>query len=237
MVAPRTRPGPLLAIEGASGAGKSSVSAALAERLGGVLLAEAFRRLQPPPSLAFQDAAGLLRLERGLLEEEGRRWEEALRLAASGRAVVLDTGPLGPLTYSWGLREGWTGSLDVVAPLVDRARELVGERRFGLPDLTIYLDLPERVAEVRAARSPSDHPKELRERHRTVARWERWLYVREFPRRAPGRFAAVAGDGSATDTAFSILDRLEQIGRIPTASPSEAEAWLQFFEVVGTFPR
>lgn len=220
---------PLIAIEGPSGAGKSSVSRALGERLGAAVLPEAFERLDPRPSLRFRDLPGLRSLELTLLAAEIDRYRAADALRNEGGPVVLDTGPWGPLTYSWGLRETVGGQWDVVADVVAEARRHPGIDRFPLPELTVYLDVPESVTEGRAAADPAGHPADLRERHRRVARFERLLYQRIFPELLPARFLSVSGEPSPSRIAFALADRLERIGPLPPATAEEADRLLDAF--------
>jgi hypothetical protein len=220
---------PLLAIEGPSGAGKTSVSRALGQRLGAPVLPEAFERLDPRPSLEFGTVAALRALEIQLLEAEIGRCVEANSLRAKGTPVVLDTGPWGPLTYSWGLREAVASQWDVVASIVAPARVHAGLDRFPLPELTVYLDVPESVAARRASDDPAGHPAALRERHRRVARFERLLYQRLFPEMLPGRFLSVAGEGSPVGIAADLADRLERIGPLPTSTAVESDRLLDAF--------
>jgi thymidylate kinase len=220
---------PILAIEGPSGAGKSSVSRALGERLGAPVLAEAFERLDPRPSLEYRTLAELKALELRLLEAEIARFQEAERLRSTGRPVVLDTGPWGPLTYTWGLREAVESPWDVVSDVVAQARAHAGLERFPLPELTIYLDVPERVAEARSASDPEGHPAGLRDRHRRVARFERLLYQQMFPEILPARFLSVAGEARPGQIALDLADRLEGMGPIPNSSAAEADRLLDAF--------
>ncbi len=220
---------PLLAIEGPSGVGKSLVSRALGERLGAAVLPEAFEGLSPRPSLEFQTVDELRVLELNLLAAEIARYQEADALRAKGSPVILDTGPWGPLTYSWGLRETVDGPWDVVPDVVAEARRHGGLDRFPLPELTVYLDVPESVATGRAASDPSGHPAALRERHRQVARFERLLYQRIFPELLPARFLSVSGEPSPRRIAFALADRLERMGPLPTSTGEEAERLLDAF--------
>jgi len=66
-------PGKIVAVEGASAAGKTTALAAVAEATGWTVVPEAYRRITPTPSLQFHSAAELLDLERRLLEEDARR--------------------------------------------------------------------------------------------------------------------------------------------------------------------
>lgn len=220
----------VVALEGVSGAGKTTVAAALADRLGGKVIPEAYERLGRNPSLSYDSPEALRRLEQALLSEEAARFADAEHERATGASVVLDTGFLGPLTYSWGLREVDGAGPELVADLVRAAREMLDRNALGLPDLTLYLDVPEELATARAGQAPDDHPVELRERHRQVGRYERILYEREFPRTLPGRFAAIAGEGRPGEIASAVADRLERFGAIPPAWRGEAERLLTLFE-------
>ena len=226
----------VVAIEGASGAGKSAVSAELAGLLGASLVREAYDRIGRMVSLEVRSRADLADLERALLDAEGRRWVEIGRLRASGHAVVLDTSTVGPITYSWGLREAIQPEWDVAPDLARRARHEISAQRWGLADLTLYLDVPEGIAADRAARAPETHDPAFAERHRLVGRFERLLYTREFPRRFPGRFGVVAGEGTPREVAFDLQERLERLGPFRPWSPPEEERFLDQFEGAGPSP-
>jgi len=219
----------VLAVEGPSGAGKTSVVARLAPLLGGTVVPEAYDRLGRSVPLTFRGRDELANLERDLLREEGRRWTDAVRLRGQGTPAILDTATFGPLAYSWGLREGVDGGLDVVLELVRTVRRMANGGRWGLPDLTVYLDVPDAVARSRAKLDPVAHPPEAADRHAAVGRWERLLYTREFPRHLPGRFVSVSGDGPPGEVARSIQERLERFGPLPIATPEETDRFLQLF--------
>ncbi|MCI4339811.1 MAG: hypothetical protein L3J73_00885, partial [Thermoplasmata archaeon] len=176
-------------------------------------------------------------LERRLFREEGRRWADAMRVRGTGSPAVLDTATFGPLTYSWGLREGVDASWDVLPDLVRSARQMAGRGAWGVPDLTVYLDVPEEVARSRARRDPSGHPPETAARHAVVGRWERILYEREFPRRLPGRFVSITGEGTPGEVAYAIQERLERFGPLPPASADETDRLLRLFEGGGPVGR
>jgi len=220
---------PLLALEGPSGAGKSSVSRALGERLGATVLPEAFERIAPRPSLEFRTLEELRSLELALLAAEIARFRDAEALRARGSAVILDTGPWGPLTYSWGLRETVASQWDILPDLLTAARRHPGLERFPLPELTVYLDVPEAVAARRAASDPAGHPPGLQDRHRRVARFERLLYLRTFPETLPARFLTVSGEPSPSQLAVALADRLERLGPLPTSTGEESDRLLDAF--------
>ena len=190
----RARPR-IIALEGASGAGKSTVARLLRRDLEAELLTEAYDRLDPRPNLAFSSPASLLALERDLLAEERRRYREALEIRRRGRTVVADTGFFGPVTYAAGLVALGFAPRRVLARLIAEARRTRGAGPLGLPDATVYLDVPERRLRERVARDPTGHPAALARRHRAVGRFERELYVRTLPTIAPGHVAVVRGPG------------------------------------------
>lgn len=170
------RRGIILALEGPSGVGKTTIAREVAAHLRATYLAEAWERMRPSPSLRYRSRAELLRLERRLLAAEGRRFLRARRLAWAGRPVVADTGFLGPLTYSAGLARV-PREFDVVRPLVAEAVTGVAAGTLGTADLTVYLDATARTLERRQARSRETHPDDLARRHRRVAAVERGLWT------------------------------------------------------------
>ncbi len=219
MVGIRRAGGRLIALEGPSAVGKTRVAEALAARLGGRLVPEAFRRLTPPPSLRLTGRGPLLRLERRLLAEEMRRYREAERGRRRGDTVVLDTGFLGPLTYAIGLTQ-MDPRCDVTAPLL---RELARRSRAGalrLPDLTVYLNAPRTELARRARSDPRGHPPALVRRHWAVARTEGTLW-RALARRLPsGRVRFVRARGSPSRLAQRIASAL---ARFPPPPPGPGE--------------
>jgi thymidylate kinase len=156
MVGRGTRAASVIALEGPSGAGKTSVAARLAPLLGGTAVAEAYDRLGRSVPLAFHGRDELSDLERTLLREEGRRWTEAVELRTRGSTAVLDTATFGPLTYAWGLREGVDGGLDVVLELVRTVRRMAIGGRWGIPDLTVYLRTEPQLLEKRRAKRAAE---------------------------------------------------------------------------------
>ncbi|MHB8351561.1 MAG: AAA family ATPase [Thermoplasmata archaeon] len=208
--------GRLVAVEGPSGAGKSRLVRAWGRRIGAPVLAEAFDRLRPRPNLLFDGADALLRLEERLLAEEERRYAEARRRAAAGRTVLLDTGFLGPLTYTAGLSRTDPGAGAVVLELLAHAGRALARGSWGMADLTVFLDVPERQARERARCSPADHPARLRGRHARVGRWERRFWIEVYGRAAPDRLLVLDGRrGLAT-----LVSELER--RVPRAAGPSA---------------
>ncbi|MGI0054853.1 MAG: hypothetical protein ACREBZ_03925 [Thermoplasmata archaeon] len=182
----RTPRGTILAIEGASGAGKTAIARALALAEGSVRLAEALH-YGAPLSIRFTTDAQLKRIEERLVRREIHRWALAERLARSGRSVVLDTAPWGPLSYTYGLvRSGCAGpgTLRYVARLL---RAAMSDGRLGSPDLVLYLDVPVAERRRRAARDRLRHPPMLFERHLAASRGERELWLGRWSRIVPVR--------------------------------------------------
>ena len=191
----------MVAVEGASASGKTTIARALGSVLGSRVLAEAAEGLRPRPSLRYGDERALERLELRLLEAEAVRWEVATREAERGRMVLLDTAPFGPLTYTYGLvreREAPDSSLRL---LTDRARTMVRRRRLGLPSITLYLDVPAAERTRRARQSARDHPPVLFERHQRVAPWERRLLLGPWRNPLRVRPIRVRAGRSAAETA------------------------------------
>jgi hypothetical protein len=199
--------GPILAIEGISGSGKSTVARELAAALGAELIPEAIERMRPRPSLAFGSTRELLRLERRLLEEDAARYREADQIAGGGGAVVVDTGFFGPLTYtralaSLGLAPG--SAVHALIRVADARRERF---RWGPPDRIFWLATRPDTRRRRVLADPKGHPAALAERHERAGREEERTY-RELLQPALGaRLTWVEADAPA--------DRI--VGRIRAA--------------------
>jgi AAA domain len=215
---PRT--GFVVALEGASGVGKSTLARRLARARGWEFLPEAFARLTPPPSLRYRSLSELLAIEERLLREERRRYRVARTSARRGWVVIADTGFLGPLTYTAGLvARGFVGA--GAWPRVRRLAERIGaEGQLGLPDAVVYLRAPSRVRRGRAARDPRAHPPGLDRRHEAVAEFERAFYRRYYRPLAPQGFRYASAVGRV-DRVVARLDALarELRRRAPARRP------------------
>jgi hypothetical protein len=187
-------PAVILAVDGPSAAGKSTIVARAARDLGWVPLAEAYDRLDPPVDLRFADDRGLASIERALLEEESRRWRSAHSLRRQGWTVVVDTDFLGPLTYTSGLVALGRASPAVLRSVLRRARELARRGLWGLPDGLVYLTTGSSVRRERVARDPSRHPPDLALRHELVGEVEERFYRGSLPAAFPGRVKWLVGE-------------------------------------------
>lgn len=213
------RRGRLIAVEGASAAGKTTLVRRAAEALGWYPLWEAYDRLDPAPSLEYRSPRELSLLEGALLAEEVRRYREALAERARGRTVLADTGFFGPLTYTWGLVALGRAPETVARSLSRRARSLVRAGTLGLPDLTVYLwtTAPERG---RRARTGADrHPAGLASRHEAVGRVERHYFGETFPNVLPDRFRSLR----ANVAPGRLVPRFREIVEVSWASPASRE--------------
>lgn len=210
-------PGQLIALEGPSASGKSRTVATLERAVGVRAIPEAYARLRPRPSLTWHGTGALLRLERRLLREEARRYQEGRRSAELGGVVLADTGFLGPITYTAGLVRAGLADRSVLSELLRSGSELARDGRWGLPDSLVYLRTTRRERRRRASADPVGHPESLRARHERVATEELRLYRRVIGPEFGVRFRFVSGDGPPTEVAERIARRLAP--PIPTGRP------------------
>ena len=86
----------IICLEGASAAGKTTLSGAIAERTGAGVIGEVwtlFERPSPEPPLWY-------------LERQVDRWRLAVESAAKHGLAILDGDPFQPLWYGWALVSG-----------------------------------------------------------------------------------------------------------------------------------
>lgn len=191
--------GRLIAVEGRSAAGKTTLVRAAARRFGWEPLAEAFDRLEPVPSLEFDSPHELLVLEQRLLAEEADRYREARQLCLRGRTVLADTWFFGPVTYSWGLVALGRAPASVGRTVERWARSLAERRSLGLPDLTVVLETTAEERARRSQRDPHRHPTALRARHEAVGKVEREFFEKVFATALPHRFRTMRGRARPAD--------------------------------------
>lgn len=215
-----------VALEGPSGVGKTSVVRALAGRTGRTELAEAYDSVVDVPSLEFDTRADLLRIERRLVTLELRRFRAATGFRTRGVPLVLDTGFLGPLTYSMGLREELGSGWDVVDDIRRQFTRAAGTGDWGIPDLTLYLEAPAATIRERTLSAPATHPLHLTERHARVARRERVYWLERVARAVPGRVLRVDATGDVEATVDRILRRLRETALRPRPTNGAARAVL-----------
>jgi len=221
----------VVAVEGASGAGKSTVVARAADRFGWVPLAEAYDRLDPRPRLDVRSDAALARLERTLLDEEARRFDVARALCAGGSTVIADTGFLGPLTYSAGLVA--LGGLRParLADLLRRADRLRRDGRWGMADLVVVLSTSPRVRAARQRRDPIRHPPALAARHESVGRIEEAFYRARLGAERPGYVRSIAAGGSISRV-IAAVGRAVGAARRSSDAPAATRAALRLLRAV-----
>ena len=192
--------GPLIAVEGPSRVGKSSIVREVGTLRGWPIVREAFDLIDPPPSLDFRSGDELLAIEARLVEEESRRYLEARRLAAHGQPVLLDTGFFGPLTYTIGLRTLGLAPATAPARVAAHLRRRWRRRAWGVPDAHVWLSAPSTTLSRRWSRSPNRPPRVVVERHWAVARVERRVLAAEVRPRMPSRVAFLPADGPIART-------------------------------------
>jgi thymidylate kinase len=218
----------VIAIEGLSGAGKTTLVNALAATTSYATIAEAVDRLPRRPSLRFRSVTELLGLERMLLAEDIRRYSEAVRRRAAVGTVVVDTDFLGTLTYVLGLARQVDTRWNVLPPLLETVREALGAGAWGIADRYLYLATSPSTALQRAATAAASHPAGLRGRHDRVGRWEREFFLRRLPLLLPGRVDVLEGGASVPDLVREVHGRLERT--VPLATVEDARrvvTWLE----------
>jgi len=221
--------GSLIAIEGRSAAGKTTLVRLAARTLGWIPIEEAYDRLDPPPPLDVGSPRELLRLEETLLAEEGRRYAEARRACARGRTVLADTGFLGPVTYTRGLATLARAPASVVRSVERRAGALVRDGVLGIPDLSVYLETTVRERARRARGDRPHRPAGLVARHEAVGAIERRYFARAFPAALPDRFRTLRGRSDPASLVVSLRALVAKAHPAP-ATPAEG---LRLLAVLG----
>lgn len=226
----------IVAVEGASAAGKSAVVNAASAWSGWTTISEAFDRVDPRPSLEFTSPSNLIALETQLLTEEAYRYRKAVHLRQQGQLVLTDTGFWAPLLYTWGLVVAGLAPPSVLPPLVDRADRWLARRRWGIPDLAVYLDTSEAARTRRAHADPGRHPPHLQRRHQQVGRIERELFQKIFPPLLPRRIRFVSGAGSIARVAERVRAEVDAASVAPIRA-HEAKGFVSFLRSAPVLPR
>ena len=220
--------GRVIALEGASGAGKTTALDALARGEGWTTVPEAYRRLDPPPPLEVGGASDLLQLEERLLAEEARRYVECRAAARSGVTVLADTGFFGPLSYTAGLIALGAAPPELLSTLVATARAHAAAGRWGGPDGILWLATPEAARSERVRADPVGHPPDLARRHALVGAVERALYARRIGPLFGPRYREVSGAGDPAAVARRLDVAVRTIAAVRTRLPPLATVLAAF---------
>ncbi len=182
---------PIVALEGPSAVGKTTLAEALAREHGAAVVPEVSAVPPPPPGEAAE----------WWIARHAERWARAVDLARDAPFVVLDGDPLKSLWYGWIYADEAWADVDVVVPLL-RARIDRGE--LSLPDLTVALTADE--ARLRARRDG--------DATRTRRRFEKHLRMVAPLRRY---FAALAEAAPGRVLLLDTEDRAALAGRVAAA--------------------
>lgn len=224
--------GRVVAVEGASAAGKTTLVSRLAPLAGWTGLPEAWVLIAPRPDLDFHSERELLRLELKLLEEEARRYRVARESAKRGATVLADTGFLGPLTYTAGLVALGRAPKAVAKILASETRRLAADGRWGLPDGILYLDVGRKERDRRAALDPAGHPEGLYARHARVGELERALWRGPLGRALDGRVRVLRAAGPREELDLRVAR--EVVGAWP--APANGKTLRLAIHAVTRFP-
>jgi thymidylate kinase len=196
---------PILALEGPPAVGKTTLSRALAEQFGAMVIPELDASGAPSP----RDA------EPWFTDRHAAAWQQAERDAAQAPLVVMDGDPWKGLWYNWlHADEGWPG-IDVVAPLCAAA---IDHGRLALPDLWIILDADVDTLRARRAGDPTRRRRN-HDRHLTrLPMFSRYMHA--LAAIAPSRVVHL----STHNRAMLPSQVMEQVAMLPPAPPTMRES-------------
>jgi hypothetical protein len=196
--------GRLVALEGPSAVGKSTVGREAAAGSDWVFLPEASVLLRPAPDLDFHTPAQLAKVEQRLLGAERRRAHAVARLRDDGVDVLLDTASIGPATYSLAVARLWPEYRAVAASVLATVATDLRAGRLQFPDEVVYLDAPPATLRRRASEARGTHPAHLLARHWTVGAVERSFWE-TLSQGSPGSVRMVRTAGTAEVAARRVL--------------------------------
>ena len=140
----------MLAIEGVSHVGKSTLARGLAKEWGSPAITEAYDRLGADRTLAFRSDLELRQIELELAQEDLQRMRDATTTSNEGPGVILDTDFLGPLSYTRGLVQLGMARPETFDWLLRRYEQELARQRWRPADYYLYLDAPPALLRRRA---------------------------------------------------------------------------------------
>ena len=193
---------PVVAIEGASAVGKTTLARTLASEHGAAVVYEHEGMSgEPPPR---PDASAWF------VERSAARWGLARERGANAPFIVLDGDPFKGLWYDWiYAAEGWAG-VNVVAPLY---REHIAQGTLAFPDLYAVLCATETELRHRRANDPTRRRRNF-EKHLLLTEPQR-RYFEALAEVAPERVVFL-DSGTPTELAHRVMDAL---ARVPADPP------------------
>jgi hypothetical protein len=203
--------GRVVALEGPSAVGKTTVSRLIGDQSDWTVLGEASVRLRPRPTLRFASPSDLFRIERRLLGEERRRSDTARQLSDRGLDVLLDTAPFGPATYSLAVARLDPAFGPTASRIAEHVVENVRVGRLLVPDRVVCLSAPDSALRTRAGSDRQRHPLRLAARHREVGRIERRFWT-SLAKVSDGAVGFISASGAPLGVTSRLLARVAKRG-------------------------
>jgi hypothetical protein len=167
----------MLAIEGVSHVGKSTLARGLAQEWGSPAIAEAYDRLGADRTLDFRSDLELRPIELELAREDLERLRDATTTSYEGPGVILDTDFLGPLSYTRGLVHLGMARPETFRWLLRRYEQDLARQRWRPADYYLYLDATPALLRRRAAVGGRAGLDPVIERHLLVGAQERQFFL------------------------------------------------------------